>query len=553
MTTGGLFVHKGQREVLDDRHRFRIVAAGRRWGKCLAPGTRISMADGSVKPVEDIRPGDFVLTVNEDTYAIEPKPVQHVHDNGVKETLIVRTASRSIQLTPNHPLLVDNCWTEARDIKPGSFVAVLGAGVEYEPITKVEYAGEAQTYDLTIQDNHNFFANGIATHNTRASLIALVKAIRKPNSFVWYVAPSYRMARTLMWYELLNVIPPEWIVRKHETRMEFELINGTRLELKGADRPDMLRGVGLDFLVIDEAQDVREETWSKVLRPTLASTGGRALIIGTPKGTASWFYEVYERGQRGKFIVTSKGKRARNAFKSWQFPTITSPFIPREEIEAARADLDEKSFEQEFNADFINSAGRVYYTFDRKSHIADVSFDASLPIWVGMDFNVDPMSAIILQPRRDGVMVVVDEIVMGPSSTEETAEELARRYYRYQKNVTIYPDPAGGYRSSARGETDLEILRDAGFKKIKYRRKHPPVADRVNAVNRMFKSASGLNRMFVSNRCSRLIQSLEQTIYKPNSRDIDKTLGNEHATDALGYCIEYEFPLRDFSPIGVSI
>lgn len=113
---------------------------------------------------------------------------------------------------------------------------------------------------------------------------AMLKYARVRNRLIWYVAPSYRMAKQIMWPELIAAIPKRWIDKVNETTLSIKLVNGTRLELKGADNADSLRGVGIHFLVMDEVQDIDREAWSKVLRPTLASTGGHALFIGCVKG-----------------------------------------------------------------------------------------------------------------------------------------------------------------------------------------------------------------------------------------------------------------------------
>lgn len=110
--------------------------------------------------------------------------------------------------------------------------------------------------------------------------ISIIKFARKPRRLVWYVAPSYRMAKQIMWPELVEAIPRAWVKKYNETILTITLINGTRVELKGADNPDSLRGVGIHFLVMDEVQDIDPDAWTKVLRPTLASTGGHALFIG---------------------------------------------------------------------------------------------------------------------------------------------------------------------------------------------------------------------------------------------------------------------------------
>lgn len=378
---------------------------------------------------------------------------------------------------------------------------------------------------------------------TQLAKVSLIKHARKKKRLIWYVAPSYRMAKQIMWPELVESIPRAWVKKYNETILTITLINGTKIELKGADNPDSLRGVGIHYLVMDEVQDIDPDAWKKVLRPTLASTGGHALFIGTPKAY-NFLYELWALGQKKEAI----------AWASWQFPTITSPFIPLEEIAAAREDMDEKSFKQEFEASFETMSGRVYYPFDRKVHVRSLAFNPGLPIWVGQDFNIDPMSSVIFQPQKNGELWAVDEISLPNSNTHELCDELERLYWRFIDQITIYPDPAGAYGSTkGRGESDLDIFRQRGFKKQKYRRKHPPVADRVNAVNTMLMTATGKVRLYVDPKCKKFIEALEQTLYVPGSREVDKRQGVEHMADAGGYCIEFEYPVRKISVLGVSI
>lgn len=377
---------------------------------------------------------------------------------------------------------------------------------------------------------------------TQLAKISLIKFARKPKRLIWYVAPSYRMAKQIMWPELVESIPRSWVKKYNETILTITLINGSKIELKGADNPDTLRGVGIHFLVMDEVQDITPEAWKKVLRPTLASTGGHALFIGTPKAY-NFLHELWTVGQ-------SKNNKA---WASWQFPTITSPFIPASEIVAARADMDTKSFRQEFEASFESMSGRVYYPFDRKIHVKSLAFNPDLPIWIGQDFNIDPMSSVVFQRQKNGELWAVDEICLMSSNTSELCDELERLYWRYLDQITIYPDPAGAYRGHQRGESDLDIFRERGFKKQKYRRKHPAIADRVNAVNRMLQAADGSVRLYVDPRCKKFIEAMEQTQYVPGSREVDKRAGVEHAADAGGYCIEFEYPVRKVEVLGVSI
>ena len=166
---------------------------------------------------------------------------------------------------------------------------------------------------------------------TALSRVLMIRHAKLPRQRIWYVAPTYRMAKQIMWTDLLEAVPKRWIRKVNETNMAITLVNGSIIELKGADKADSLRGVGIHFLVLDEFQDMSEETWTQVLRPTLADTGGNAIFIGTPKAY-NHLFELYKHGQDAT-------KKASRQWESWQFPTITSPFIPKFEIEAARADM----------------------------------------------------------------------------------------------------------------------------------------------------------------------------------------------------------------------
>ncbi|SCW95625.1 phage terminase large subunit [Ancylobacter rudongensis] len=408
---------------------------------------------------------------------------------------------------------------------------------------------------LVLRDPRRFrvIVAGRRWGKTQLSKISLIRfATEKQKQLVWYVAPTYQMARDILWDDLKASIPAQWVLKIHETRMVIWLINGSRIHLKGADKPDTLRGVGLNFLVMDEAQDVKQETWELVLRPTLASTGGRALFIATPKNF-NWLHAIYVLGQRGAIVEDERGRRVPNDWKSWQFPTITSPFIPKSEIRQARRDMDPRSFRQEFEASFETMSGRVYYPFERGEHVGDYPYNPALPIYVGMDFNIDPMSMIIIQEQHNGEIWVVDEAVLPGSNTQEAADELGRRYWKRMNALSIYPDPAGNNRNHDRGESSLDILREAGFRNIYYKRKHPLVMDRVNAVNRLLRTAEGQVRLRVDRKCRKFIDSLEQTIYKEGSREVDKSKGTEHAADAFGYYADFRHPVIKPKILGISL
>ena len=118
---------------------------------------------------------------------------------------------------------------------------------------------------------------------THLAIRELCKAASIPDQLVWYVAPSYRMAKQIVWDKLKNkLLDLNWVDRYNETDLHLILRNGSKICLRGADNSQNLRGVGINFLIIDETQDVDKKAWMEVLRPTLSDTQGSALFTGTP-------------------------------------------------------------------------------------------------------------------------------------------------------------------------------------------------------------------------------------------------------------------------------
>lgn len=372
------------------------------------------------------------------------------------------------------------------------------------------------------------------------------EAFTRKGAVVWYVAPTYKQAKRLMWQELKLSIPRKFIAKKSEVDLIIELKNGSTISLFGVDKPDGLRGSGVNLLCMDEYQDFKPDIFELVLYPTLTDRRGRVVVAGTPK-SYNLLYDLYMRGFDPAW--------RKQGWRSWQFVTADNPFIPPDEIEAARMNLDPKSFNQEYLASFESMQGKVYYAFDRTKHAKGfLPFNPDLPIWIGQDFNIDPMSSVVMQPQENGELWVVDELFIKNCSTHELAEALEHKFFKSEikRKIEIYPDPAGATRGHTRGESDLDILRQMGFRKLFYRRKHSLVADRINSVNRLFLTASGDTKLYISNHCKNLITSLEQTIYKEGSREVNKKLGTEHMADALGYITDFRFPIQKRNYFGVS-
>ena len=156
------------------------------------------------------------------------------------------------------------------------------------------------------------------------------------------------------------------------------------------------------------------------------------------------------------------------------------------------------------------------------------------------------MAAVVSEIENDKI-TIIDEIQIWSSNTNEMIDEIKNRYPN--KKIIIYPDPSSKARkTSAGGMTDLALLKNAGFE-VRVRNKAPLVRDRINAVNSKFKNAKGVNSLFVLKSCKNVIKSIERQIYKEGTNVPDKDSGFDHFNDALGYMVEYNFPVkRDFKP-----
>jgi hypothetical protein len=365
---------------------------------------------------------------------------------------------------------------------------------------------------------------------TTLAIREILKIARIPEREVYYVSPSYRMSKTIVFKKLKNkLLDLRWVKKINETELSFLLKNGSTISLKGADNYDSLRGVGLDGLIMDEAADIDQAAWIEVLRPALADKQGTALFLGTPKGL-NWFKDLFDQAELFP-----------NEWASFSFTTLDGGQVSLEEIESARRDMDSKTFEQEFLASFVNFSGRIFYAFDRKVNVKPYLDLLPKELHLGLDFNVDPMSAC-LSVKLGNTLHVVDEFKIFGSNTDELVEEVKTRYPGH--TIIAYPDPAGSQRkTSAGGRTDHTILRNAGFT-VKAPNSHNAVRDGINAVNAKLCSSNGITTLFIDPRCKYLIECLEKQTYKEGTSIPDKDGKFDHMNDALRYKVDYLFPIR---------
>lgn len=359
------------------------------------------------------------------------------------------------------------------------------------------------------------------------SYFSLMWLLNKPlqeNERRWVVFPTYRQAKMVSWSLLKSIFAGKQATI-NETELSVTLDNGAKIELKGADKPDSLRGVSTTMVVLDEYSYMKENVWGEIIQPTLAESQGRALFVGTPTGTQNHFYDLFVKGQSND-----------SDYKSWQFTTLDGGFISEEEVANAKKNLDKRTFEQEYLASFITAANRCAYNFNRDIH-CKVMEKSSRMFW-GIDFGVASyMTAILMCENTAGEVYVFDEIGLQNSNTFELAKLMQLK----GRGLPCYPDPAGKARTSNSTKSDHKILEEAGFTVIA-KKANPTQKDRMNSLNRMLEDATGKHKLFVNPKCTNTIRDLELCTLE--NGHILKTETLSHFLDGLMYPIEYRYGFK---------
>jgi len=363
--------------------------------------------------------------------------------------------------------------------------------------------------------------------------LVMALAEKKPWKDARYfaAAPTRDQAKRVFWQDLKAMVPQRWVKKVYEGDLCIKTRFSTELWVVGLDRPQRIEGIAWDGGVLDEYADMRPMAWTENIRPALADRTGWCWFTGVPNGF-NHFKNLADYARSGEDPDWG--------FYHWN----SSDILPPAEIESARRTLDPRTFRQEFEASFEGATGRVYYAYQAEKHMdSRIQLDPALPIVLSCDFNVDPCIWVLAQTNGREVFVF-DEIALRNTNTLEMGREFLRRYGAHKGGIIVYGDSAGSARSTT-GKTDYVILAELGLSTQRIRRSNPPVKDRVNAVNSMLENVREERRLFHHPRCRYLKKDFESVVWTGDGASIDKSnFERTHASDALGYFIEYEFPLR---------
>jgi hypothetical protein len=352
-------------------------------------------------------------------------------------------------------------------------------------------------------------------------------------------APTFPMLRDATQAALLEALDRNGIPYDFNRAENFLVMKETRSKIifRAVEEFERLRGSNLAWFGLDELTYTAEQAWLR-LEGRLRDPKAKRLCgfaVWTPKGY-DWVYERFV-ARKVDGYETVMARPFENRFLLDKIPDY---------YERLRRSYDARFYEQEVLGEYLTlHAGRVYVAFEREGNIGKAEADESLPLLWALDFNVDPMCSVIAQVRRDGVVVVLDEIVLSRASTYDACSEFTARFPAHAGGLIVYAD-ATGARLQTSGTTDVKILReglrDYGEVTFRIPKSNPVVRDRVTLMNAKLRSAEGSRLLAVDPRCTELIRDFEQVAFKEGSGVIDKDRDprRTHLSDALGYLVWQE-------------
>ncbi len=262
-----------------------------------------------------------------------------------------------------------------------------------------------------------------------------------------YVAPTFRQAKSIAVVDpmMMKHYLPKEVCKKpfNESDLRQEFITGCVLEMKGADDPDSIRGVGWKGVVLEEWAMMRygRIIWEEILEPILRENGGWALFLFTPKGR-NFAYEYFEKAKSDKT-------------GDWGYSLLRaseSGLINAVELEKAKQSMPERLFMQEFECEFLEDASSVFHGVDScvygslenampghkyiigadlgrtNDYTVFIVLDVGLNRVVGFDrlsdtsWNIQKEKLILLAKRYNNAQIVID--ATGFSAGSVVAEDL---------------------------------------------------------------------------------------------------------------------------------
>ncbi len=393
-----------------------------------------------------------------------------------------------------------------------------------------------------LNNKFNAYVGGFGSGKTFVGCLDLLIFFSKhPGTRQGYFGPTYPSIRDIFFPTFEEAAEMMgFTVDVKESNKEVHVYRGRAyygtVICRSMEKPNTIVGFKISRALVDEIDTLpkakADNAWNKIIARLRLKIDGVVNGIGvttTPEG----FLFVYD-------------KFAKNPSESYSMVQASTyenaQYLPDDYIPSLRESYPDNLIDAYLNGQFVNlTSGTIYIQFDRLLNASTETETDHEPLFIGMDFNVANMSAVVHVKRDDGP-VAVGELI-GLYDTPDMIRAIKERYPQLGRSINIYPDASGNSRKTVNAsETDIGLLRAAGFT-VHVNGSNPSVKDRINSVNAALCNAEGLRSYKINTaRCPVTTENLEQQVYT-EAGDPDKTQGKDHTNDALGYFISYDYPI----------
>lgn len=295
-----------------------------------------------------------------------------------------------------------------------------------------------------------------------------------------YIAPYLKQAKDVAWEYLKQYSRPLWSKPPNESELYVELLNGQRIRIYGADNAEALRGGYFDDATLDEYADMAPSVWGSIIRPMLADRQGSATFIGTPKGRNS-FYEIFERAKTDPdwfwFMLRASETK----------------LLPQSELDAARQDMTQEQYDQEFECSFDAAILGAYFgkeiaIAEREGRVGKFEADPEIPVHCAWDLGVGDSTAIWFFQMAGPQIHVIDHYEASGFAIEHYAEVKKRKGYRYGDDFVPHDakvrefSRSTGAEDGHRARQRVEVMLELGLKPVVVTQHR--VEDGINAARR---------------------------------------------------------------------
>jgi len=376
-------------------------------------------------------------------------------------------------------------------------------------------------------------------------------------------APVRAQAKKIYWNDIKSLSRPWWRKPPSESELTvFLQFENTLAEITivGLDAPQRIEGMPWNGGILDEYGNMKKQAFDENIFRALADREGWCWLIGVPEGRNHYFDKaLFATGNDLPISTPNNGSIVTSGDPEWGFfHWFSSDILPAKMIESARNLLDERTFQQEYEGQFVSYAGQLYYAFD-KDCINDLvaKRNPNSPLYLTCDFNKNPMAWSIGQTDMLGSLKrlkIVDDVnQMHNAKTQAGALQFVRQFETHrEKHVIVTGDPANNYETHRDFTTDYMIIKSTLQKhgwtvQLKVPSHHPNINNRVNIVNSLFEHG----RCFINSKCKLLALDLERN-ESDNSGGKDKTDPMQtHASDNFDYLVWLLFA-SEFKTLGVA-